>query len=146
MSQLTLRRKHLSEKSTVGELYLPSGEFFCHTLEDVVRSHKVPGKTAIPAGEFEVVIAWSNRYARAMPRLLDVPFYSGILIHPLNVAEQTEGCVGVGRYDDNVPDFIGHSRDTFDLLFPVLRKLTEKGKTFLKIDGGYPAAEWGLVP
>lgn len=143
---LLLKRKPSTEKATIGELYAPDGGFVCHTLEDVIRDHKEAGATCIPAGEYEVIINWSNRYQRLMPRLLAVPFYTGVLIHPGNVAAHTHGCILVGRWDANLPDFVGHSRDTFDVVFTMIRKMGEKGKVFLKIEGGFEAKDWKVVP
>ena len=72
---------------TVGRLYV-DGKFFCNTLEDTVRDlnreRKIPGKTAIPYGEYKVVFNWSPKFGRNLPRLLNVPAFEGILIHPGN--------------------------------------------------------------
>lgn len=143
MSQtITLKRKVFSDKSTVGELYGPDGEFWCHTLEDVVRKQKVYGKTAIPAGSYELIVGFSPHYQRPMPRILKVPFYEGCLIHPGNTEKDSEGCILVGKYDPNIVDFIGTSRDTFDRIFPIIRKLTEHGLLFLVVEGGFKPEEW----
>ena len=145
LETIELRRKLLTPTSTIGELYGPNAEFFAHTLEDPCRKVKVNGKTAIPAGEYEVIIGWSQKYQRLMPRLLSVPFFDGILIHPGNDAWDTEGCVLVGRHDPAISDFVGQSRDTFDRIFPIIRKLTEHGKLVIRVEGGFPAAEWERV-
>jgi len=143
MSQIfNLKRKVFTEKSTIGELYGPDGAFWCHTLEDVVRNQKVYGKTAIPSGFYEVIVGWSPHYQRPMPRILKIPFYEGCLIHPGNTADNSEGCILVGKYDPNIADFIGVSRDTFDRIFPLIRKLTEHDSLFLTIEGGFEAKDW----
>ena len=142
MSVLTLKRKTLAPGATIGELYGPDGEFLCHTLEDPCRNVKVKGKTAIPAGEFEVIIGWSQKYGRPMPRLLNVPFFEGILIHPGNDAGDSDGCILVGRHDANIQDYVGSFCLIFDTIFPVIRKLTEHGQVTIKIEGGFEAEHW----
>ena len=139
-SILNLKRGPSSEKCTIGELYDTDGTFLCFTLEDVIRSHKIPGQTAIPAGKYEVIINWSERFSRPMPLLLNVPFFQGIRIHPGNTDANTEGCILVGRkHGDNA---IWESQLAFESLFPMLRKLLDKGKILLKIEGGFPEDRW----
>lgn len=139
---LLLKRTTFTDKSTTGELYLPDGVFACHTLEDVCRKEKILGQTAIPAGKYEVVVAWSERFQRLMPRLLNVPLYTGVLIHNGNYPEDTEGCILVGRKPGQ--DVVLESMLAFDDLFPKIKKLTEKGKLFIEIDGGFPSDQWIL--
>lgn len=112
--QLLLKRLHKTEKSTIGELYV-DGKFECYTLEDIEREVKVAGKTAIPKGEYKVIINMSNRFKRQLPLLLNVPNFEGVRIHSGNTAENTEGCVLVGR--TRSVDFIGESRLAFTSLF-----------------------------
>lgn len=84
----------------MGRLFV-DGKFFCNTLEDTVRDlsneKKVYGKTAIPYGEYKVVYNWSPKFGRNLPRLLNVPAFEGILIHPGNTADDSAGCILVGR-------------------------------------------------
>ena len=131
---LFLNRKIFTDKSTIGELQL-DGEPFCQTLEDTCRRIKVPRLTAIPSGRYQLAILPSGRYGRQMPRLLNVPGYKGILIHWGNYPTDTEGCILVGKYDPKVPDFVGHSRDTFNALFEKLQEKT--GEMWISINGGF---------
>ena len=104
--KIELHRRKLTAKATLGDLFV-DGVFECHTLEDVVRLNdpttpqnegaKVWGATAIPAGVYKVIINLSQRFKRLMMRLLNVPDFTGILIHGGNTAEDTHGCILVGQ-------------------------------------------------
>lgn len=143
---LILKRTTFEPDCTMGELYMPDGFLECRTLEDKVRNVKIPKQTAIPAGKYEVVVAWSNRYQRLMPRLLRVPFFEGILIHPGNDQTDTEGCILVGDDDPRTKSFLDNSRKAFDRLFPKLKKMTEKGKVYIDVQGGVERGFWVEVP
>jgi len=93
---LELQRKWFTDKSTIGELLI-NDEYECVTLEDPERDEKIPGITAIPRGFYPVIITYSNRFQKRMPLLKDVPNFTGIRIHTGNKAEDTEGCILVGR-------------------------------------------------
>lgn len=129
--KLTVIRKIYSKKSIVGSLFI-NDVFFCSTLEDVSRDlnrdgdlndpgeKKVPGKTAIPAGRYQLAITFSNRFQKLMPELIRVPGFLGIRIHSGNTADDTDGCLLVGNYDPNVPDFIRDSRLVYSKLMSKL--------------------------
>lgn len=112
--KLTLTRKWFTDKCTIGTLDVDNRPE-CYVLEDVERDEKVPGETAIPLGVYVVVIDYSERFKRRLPRLLDVPGFTGIRIHPGNTAQDTRGCIlpGMEKYDDS----LGHSAIAFDHLF-----------------------------
>jgi hypothetical protein len=97
---INVDRKWKKETYTVGRLYI-NNEYYCNTLEDRVRrlpqEKKVPGETAIPAGKYNVVYTLSPKFKRRLPRLENVPFFDGILIHPGNSAGDTQGCILVGK-------------------------------------------------
>lgn len=101
------------------------GTFECYTLEDVVRDlgpngeGKVWGQTAIPAGTYGVVIDPSPKFGRLMPRLVGVPFFTGILIHKGNTDQNTEGCILVARHISG-PDLVTDATGAFNDLFPKL--------------------------
>ena len=130
----------ITDKATIGQLYGPDGTFWCHTLEDPIRKTKMPGKTAIPAGLYEIIIGWSNRFGQMMPRIQNVPYFSGILIHKGNDADDTDGCILVGKKKGT--DVIWDSFAAFDEVFPKIRRLCNGGKLFIEIEGGYKASEW----
>ena len=76
--------------------------YFCDTLEPTWRdyehgAYKVKGRSAIPEGRYAVVISWSPKMKAWLPILLGVPKFEGIRIHAGNTAEDTEGCILVGK-------------------------------------------------
>jgi hypothetical protein len=116
---LVLTRRFFTAKSTIGSLDI-DGAPSCWILEDPEREVKVFGQTAIPRGTYTIVIDYSQRFKRRLPRLLDVPNFEGIRIHPGNTPEHTHGCLlpGIDKYADSV----GHSVIAFDRLFGKLLK------------------------
>ena len=86
----------LSKERAGGEAYL------CDTLEPQWRDYKngarkIMGRSAIPEGRYAVVITYSPKMEQWLPLLLNVPKFSGIRIHAGNTAEDTEGCILVGK-------------------------------------------------
>lgn len=114
--KLRLVRESFTEESTEGTLYI-NGEKYCYTLEDMVRTGpKVPGKTAIPYGTYKVILgAFRGDIKRMYPVLLNVPGFSGVCIHGGNTAEDTLGCILVGRNPAGI-NSIGDCRAALDPL------------------------------
>jgi hypothetical protein len=81
------------DKQTNGQLFIQDLNLL--TLELPWRDNQV-GVSCIPTGTYKVVLAWSNRFMRLMPRLINVVGRSGILIHSGNTPFNTEGCILVG--------------------------------------------------
>jgi len=146
--QLKIDRKWKKATYTVGILYV-DGVRFCETLEDKdrglfqvdtlsqIKSIKVYGETAIPVGKYEVAMnILSPKYSAVqwykdlcggkMPRLLEVPGFEGILIHPLNNPLQTYGCVGVGR-NTKVGE-LTESKSTFKKLYKKMKAAYDRGE------------------
>ena len=128
--ELNVKRTDLSENSTIGELSV-DGQFECYTLEDKVRPVKIKGVTAIPAGRYEVIINYSQRFNRQLPLLMNVPDFEGVRIHPGNTAADTEGCILVGQTKGE--GFVGQSRLAFEQLFNKLQAASVTGKIFIEI-------------
>ena len=95
---LKLFRSDYYDDTTIS--LIQSGEkFLGYCLEDVVRPSgvKVNGKTAIPAGKYEVIVTMSNRFKREMPLLVNVPNFEGIRIHGGNTHADTDGCLLIAK-------------------------------------------------
>lgn len=118
--KLSLIRKSRSEDFTLGELFI-DGQFFCYTVEDKVRpiGEKVFGKTAIPAGSYNVIINMSNHFKKEMPLLLNVPGFEGVRIHSGNTADDSEGCIIIGMV--KTENGVGMSRVAFTKLMDKIK-------------------------
>lgn len=100
---ILVQRDTSTDEATTGKMFI-NGDFFCYTLEDVVReipgqpvaNWKIPGKTAIPSGKYKVSVTYSPHFNRDMPLIVNVPDYEGVRIHSGNTAADTEGCILVG--------------------------------------------------
>ena len=116
----------------------------CYTLEDrdrglkqtdsifSIKARKLFGITAIPAGRYQVILSYSNRFKKYLPQILNVPGFEGIRIHCGNRPEDTEGCILVGMENDQ-PDAIGKSRLAFEKLMYELEKVEKEGKIYITI-------------
>ena len=79
--ELLLQRLYLKTEYTIGRLSV-DGLYFCDTLEDRVHDlscePKIPGRTAIPAGRYEVTVNRSPRFGCArFYRYIDPPWQYG---------------------------------------------------------------------
>lgn len=141
--ELKLNRIFLGSSATIGEL-LVNDKHLCDTLEDRVRpeGEKVYGKTAIPEGTYEVKLTHSPRFKKTLPEILNVPNFSGIRIHSLNKAEESEGCIGVGEWNGKDTNWISNSRKAFNKLFAILQEASDRGeKITITINNSWKAAE-----
>ena len=105
--KILLERDIKSPEFTLGKVYI-GGQLKFYSCEDTVREKpgvpvaewKVPGSTAIPKGNYRVIVTYSQRFKKHLPILLDVPGFSGIRIHSGNTAADTEGCILIGTGRD----------------------------------------------
>ena len=130
-----------TERSTLGRIHVD--QIHLWTLEDPKRDHKVWGETRIPAGRYELKLrtegGMTQRYKHRFPDmhqgmiwLQDVPFFEWVYIHIGNTPEDTEGCILVGM--DRGKDFIGHSRNAYQLLYPaIVHKINSPRGCYLTI-------------
>ena len=72
----------------------------CDTIEPPVRPAAafVRGKTAVPAGTYDLALTRSPKFGRPLPVLIDVPGMTGVRIHRGNTVADTRGCIIPGRY------------------------------------------------
>jgi hypothetical protein len=135
--KLTLHRRFLGTKYTIGSLYVED-KYFCDTLEDVdrgltrstplelIREKKIPHETAVPTGEYKVIVNLSPAKKRMLPRLSDVPGFSGILIHRGNTKRDTSGCILVG--ENSVKGKVINSTKYEKRLVEILTQAQERGE------------------
>lgn len=134
---------------TIGKLFV-NGITLCHTLEphargltqdmplaDIVK-RKIAGATAIPCGRYQVDMdTVSPKYAKRetyrkdfnggrMPRLLKVPGFEGILIHPGNFPRDTAGCILVG--DNRIVGCVSDSWTAMRGLYELMKTAHDKGE------------------
>ena len=148
---ITVERRWPKPTYTVGRL-LVDGLYYCNTLEDTDRglkqtdaatyiaSRKVAGETAIPKGTYRVSmdttspkyagVAWYWQLCRGkMPRLLAVPGFDGILIHPGNTALDTRGCILVGR--NTKVGRLTESKACFETLYKRMKEAADRGEKIM---------------
>ena len=137
---LELKRIFKGKDYTIGRLFI-DGKYFCDTLEDPVRQldsvdDKIYSKTAIPAGKYKISMSIvSSKYSirksynwcgGRLPRLLDVPFFEGILIHSGNTPDHTAGCILVG--ENKIKGQVINSMNTLKNLWIKLNVADEVGE------------------
>lgn len=128
---LLLERDVLTDKFTLGKLSV-NGKQLYFTCEDTVRAEKIKGETAIPAGNYNVVITYSNRFKKLMPLLENVPGFDGVRIHGGNTSANTEGCILVGA--NRTADGVRNCSGPLHLLqMDIQRELDAKRKVIITI-------------
>ena len=108
MIKLRLERRYKGPKYTIGKLFI-NNEYFCDTIEDIdrglkssmsveyIKKKKVYAKTAIPTGTYKIEMAYSSKFKRILPLLVNVKGFSGIRIHRGNTEIDSSGCIIVGE-------------------------------------------------
>lgn len=102
------------EGYTHGRLFTEEGGFLCWTLEDTdrglrsdmtdeeIKKIKKAGETAIPKGRYRIYLrvsptlkdrSYAKPYGGKFPVLVNVPGFSGVMIHPGNTPADTRGCI-----------------------------------------------------
>lgn len=148
--RLKVERRWKKTTYTIGRLYV-DGFYFCNTLEDrdrglkqtdtplSIKTRKVYGETAIPTGTYGVsmnttspkyaAVAWYWKLCQGkMPRLLSVPGFDGILIHPggSNGPLDTRGCILVGK--NTKVGKLTESKATFEKLYKQMAEAVGRGE------------------
>lgn len=102
------------EGYTHARLRTDEGGFLCWTLEDAdrglrsdmteeeIKKIKKTGETAIPKGRYRIYLrvsptlkdrSYAKPYGGKFPVLVNVPGFSGVMIHPGNTPADTRGCI-----------------------------------------------------
>ena len=146
--KILVDRKWKKDTYTIGNLYV-NGKLFCNTLEDkdrglkqtdplvLIKQIKVYAETAIPTGKYIITLKikspkysavkwYSDLCGGYMPRLLGVPGFDGILIHPGSSALDSAGCLLVGK--NTVKGRLTQSKDTFAKLYKLMKAAADKGE------------------
>ena len=146
--KLRLERRWPKATYTIGVLFI-DGIRYCETLEDAdrglkwtdplsfIQSRKVAGETAIPRGKYTITmnvtspkyagVAWYYNLCQGkMPRLLHVPGFDGILIHPGNDALDTKGCILVGK--NTKVGKLTDSRACFMEVYKLMKEAADHGE------------------
>lgn len=134
--KLRLERLWPKKDYTVGRLYVDD-RLFCNTLEDRIvdknkngvfdgDEKKVYSESAIPYGTYKIIYNWSPKFGRNLPRLLNVPHFEGILIHPGNTAADSAGCILVGK--NTKVGRLTNSRYISDELNKLIDEAQQKGE------------------
>jgi hypothetical protein len=103
----------------------------------VLRNKKIPNQTAIPTGTYEITLSVKspkfstyNFYDEVcdgyLPRLLNVPGFTGILIHCGSNASHSSGCILVGN--NTIKGGLTNSKETFRALYNKLNSAKENGE------------------
>lgn len=147
---ITIKRIFKGDKYTIGRLCV-NGIYECDTLEDTdrgltqsmplteIQSKKLYGETAIPTGTYEIDMntvspkfkdrSWAKFCGGKLPRLIDVPGYSGVLIHVGNKPVDTLGCILVG--DNKIKGQVINSTSTFQELYSIMLKAKVAGEKII---------------
>lgn len=149
--KISVDRKWKKDDYTIGRLFIDD-EFFCNTLEDtdrglsqdldlnVIKSRKIPGKTAIPTGTYEITLDvvspkfsqkefYANLCNGKLPRLINVSGFDGILIHCGSYANHTDGCILVG-YNKIVGGLV-NTKEVFTELYNRMKTAKESNEDII---------------
>ena len=98
------------------------------TLADIA-ARKVKGRTAIPAGSYEIVLEQSGKYGADTPTVAQVPGYRYIRIHAGNDHDDTEGCLLPGLGRDTTAGTVSRSKAAVEWLRKTIKRQIDAGGT-----------------
>ena len=142
---------------TRGQICLDECGPLCDALEDEdrgltkdmplkeIKARKVYGQTAVPKGKYEVQMniisprlgtkSYAKKYGGCLPRLMQVPGWEGVLIHPFNSATESLGCIGPGEWDEKTHRVKKSTQAFYDLMDYYLVPAYKRGeKIYIIID------------
>jgi hypothetical protein len=117
--------------STVSGLWI-DGKYHSAVLEDGIRTKKIPGKTAIPAGIYTMIRDDSSKFIYQWSycwHIINVPGFEEIKIHKGNTILDTRGCLLPNSLIgfDGVNFYGSGSKPAYDLMMGRLEnELTHK--------------------
>lgn len=142
--EIKVIRKYFKETYTIGNVFV-DGQWFSNSLENKdrgldqsmplsqLKKLKKYGITAIPTGRYEVKSYFWPKYRKTYPLLMNVPAFTGILIHGMQNASQSLGCIGIG--ENKRKGEILNSRVYVRRLTEMLISAEKKGeKTYITIE------------
>lgn len=140
--KLTLTRLHQTPDHTFGLLRV--GDKVFTTLEDAFHEPKIPKKTRIPAGTYQLDLRKSSpmasRYRErfgekhiGMLWLQHVPQFEYVYLHTGNDEDDTDGCILVGNTADPEGGFVGQSTTAYKALYPVVMESIEGDSAHITI-------------
>jgi len=94
-------------------------------LEDDGKA-KVYGKSAIPRGRYRITVTYSHRFQKELPEIQGVPGFSGIRIHGGNTAEDSHGCVLVGK--QRTRDGVAQCGGIVQRIMSLINQTEDKGR------------------
>lgn len=140
--EIKVKRIARKDTYTIGHLYI-DGKYFCDTCEDKDRGLtdsmtlediakiKVYGKTAIPTGRYRVTMTYSNKFGKVLPLVNGVKGFDGIRIHSGNTAEDSLGCVLLGK--NKAKGAVLESRVTCNEFNKIINQVIGKEAVYLTI-------------
>lgn len=137
---ILLKRIYNCHKYCIGHIYV-DGQYICDSIEDTDRmldqtmsineilKKKIKSQTAIPTGTYNVLMnVVSPKFSLKqyymdickgkVPRLDNVPGWSGVLIHVGNTEKNSAGCIIVGK--NLVKGQVLQSKQCFENLYHLM--------------------------
>lgn len=147
---IKVERKARKSAYTVGKVSI-DGKAFCDSLEDTDRGatqdmtftptggangywttkdggiiNKVYGKTAIPTGVYDACSFYWPKFRCYVVMLLRVPGFTGILLHNGMTADNSEGCILLGK--NNIVGRLDGNRIYMDALVARVMAAEHRGE------------------
>ena len=137
------------KQSTLSHLYI-DGIFQCYLLEDKIRADKITKQTAIPTGDYQLIVnTWGSmntKYKSIMGKVHEgmieidqLPNFDYVYIHIGNTYSQTAGCplTGLG-FEFYYGDYqVTQSRKAYDLVYPKLLKIAQSKESQIRIENNF---------
>lgn len=140
--ELYLKRHTYSENYTLGNLTFGNYDISIPTVEDKVRpgGEKVYGKTAIPEGRYKVSLdIVSPKFSQypfymevcegKLPRLQNVPNFTGVLVHCGVNEENSLGCPILNKRNGSLEK----SKEYFRKMMEILSSVPDKNDVWINV-------------